>query len=479
MMPLFRKRVEVEEIVLREPVITVLKNRAGVLNVSTLGPREPPPKTPSKTPRLARGAEAEAGPLHALAILAVEHLAVTGGKLIYRDESAPASASSAHAAFTVDAVDAIDFRLDSLRLGGMPRLHLTAVLRPLNLPVTLDGTAGPLEETLDLGRLDLALSMGKVAVKLTGRAVGGNLDLTLNAPKINTADLPVTVPLAKPVEIKDLLAAAEIKRTEARLNVLSLRVFSGQVKARGALTIGTEAPPFTGKMEVKGLQIGPALDALGDVIGAGQVKISGTAGADLAVHGRGFSVPEVTKSLRGMGHLMVKEGRIEGVNILKDAIALLKGAGVATEDAKVTVFSSLKSDFTVKDGRIRVQNLVLDNRDFQASMAGSMGFDQTLTLSAKLSLSEELSRRVTGLSPAVRLGTSGGRLTIPLLVTGTIRAPAVSLDTRALAGTVKKRVRKKVQEELEKAAEDVRQGKTRPQDLKKRGEELLKGLFGK
>ena len=37
LMPLFSGKVEVEEITLRHPVITVIKNKNGVLNVSTIG----------------------------------------------------------------------------------------------------------------------------------------------------------------------------------------------------------------------------------------------------------------------------------------------------------------------------------------------------------------------------------------------------------------------------------------------------------
>ena len=50
-MPLLSGQVEVEEITLRDPVITVIKNKAGVLNVSTIGRKGTKlPTTPSKAP---------------------------------------------------------------------------------------------------------------------------------------------------------------------------------------------------------------------------------------------------------------------------------------------------------------------------------------------------------------------------------------------------------------------------------------------
>jgi AsmA protein len=41
--PLLTKKIEVEEITLREPLITVIKSKAGVTNVSTIGPKSPVP----------------------------------------------------------------------------------------------------------------------------------------------------------------------------------------------------------------------------------------------------------------------------------------------------------------------------------------------------------------------------------------------------------------------------------------------------
>src|SRR5512147_723951 len=49
LMPLLKGKVEVEEITLRDPVITVIKNKNGVLNVATLGrPGVAAPETPSR-----------------------------------------------------------------------------------------------------------------------------------------------------------------------------------------------------------------------------------------------------------------------------------------------------------------------------------------------------------------------------------------------------------------------------------------------
>src|SRR5262245_23979720 len=82
LMPLLGGRMEVEEIALREPVITVIKNKAGVLNVSTIGPKMSAPPTAQPESRPSQG-----DPLQALAMLAVDRLSIVGGQLTYRDVS--------------------------------------------------------------------------------------------------------------------------------------------------------------------------------------------------------------------------------------------------------------------------------------------------------------------------------------------------------------------------------------------------------
>lgn len=75
LMPLLGGKVEVEEITLRVPVITVIKNKNGVLNVSTIGRTGIElPKTPSRAP-----IPSTEGPLKILALLAVDRVTITGG----------------------------------------------------------------------------------------------------------------------------------------------------------------------------------------------------------------------------------------------------------------------------------------------------------------------------------------------------------------------------------------------------------------
>ena len=409
LMPLLSGKVEVEEITLRDPLITVIKNKNGVLNVSTIGRTGVElPKTPSRAP-----IPSTEGPLKILALLAVDRVSIVGGTLTYRDLSA--------AKPTEYVLQDMKLLLQSIRLGQTPSLHFGALVQPFNLPVTLDGTFGPLKESTDIDAIHLQLGVGKTDFTITGKTVGQNATVNISSPVINTANLPMTLSLNKPIAIIDLKIAAEVKGQEAKLNALSFQLFDGQVKGQGTLIAGSDALPFSSTMTIQGLQLGPALDA----VAATQVSISGTAGADLALQGRGFSMPDLTKSLEGTSHVAVKDGKIEGVNLLQEAISILKVAGISLDNAKATVFSTIETDLAIKQGIINVQHLLMDSHDFQATGGGTIGFDQTLNLTMNLNLSQDLSQKIAGASPVAKLAMKEGRLSLPLIITGTVQAPCM------------------------------------------------------
>src|SRR6185436_8036051 len=114
--------------------------------------------------------------------------------------------------------------LQSVRLGKTPSLHVGSLVQPFNMPVKLDGTFGPLRETMDIDAINFDLGVGKTDFTITGNAAGNDADINLTSPVINTANLPVALPLKKPVEIKNLQIAAEVRGQEAKLKTLSFQL---------------------------------------------------------------------------------------------------------------------------------------------------------------------------------------------------------------------------------------------------------------
>jgi len=534
LLPLLSKRVEIEEISVRDPLITVIKNKDGVTNLSTLGPRSATPAAPDK-PQSQQG-----DPLQALALLAVERLSIDGGTLIYRDLSAASKVEYQ--------IQDLTLLLRSVHLGETPTVHLDAMVQPYKLPVTLDGRFGPLAQTLDIQGFDFIAGIGKIAIGVKGALMGGKLDATLAALSINSADLPIALPLTKPVEIKDLRIVAhapyplkqgasameladvtdlglkiqtggsgmevkgtmlgghakivmtspsvntadlpvdtglkrpvelknlevnaDLKGQDARLSNLSFQLFNGDAKAQGGMSLGSSSPPFNGQVLIRRIALRPVLEALSP---ESKISMSGTAAADIAVAGRGFSLPDLTKALEGPGHVEIKEGKIEGVNLTGEAVALLKVAGISLDQARATAFSTLETDFMIKQGIVHIQRLLADSRDFQATGNGRVGFDQTLNLAVNLNLAQGMSQKIAGSSPVAKVAMKEGRLRLPLVITGTLQNPSYGLDAKALTG----KVQEQLQEKAKTAVEGLLQGTTQPSDLKKEGKDLLKGLLGR
>ncbi len=150
-------------------------------------------------------------------------------------------------------------------------------------------------------------------------------------------------------------------------------------------------------------------------------------------------------------------------------------AGIDLDQSKATVFSTIETAFLIKQGVVNVQNILVDSHDFQATGKGTIGFDQTLNLTLNLNLSQTLSQKIAGSSPIAKVALKDGRLRLPLRITGNTTNPSYGLDMKGLTG----KAQEQVQEKLKGAIEGLLQGTTKPSDLEKEGQDLLKGLLGR
>lgn len=612
LLPLLSRRVEVASLTLRDPVITIIADKRGVMNVSTIG-AAPSPSGPSTQER---PQPSSGNPLQMLALLAVDRLAIDGGTVLYRDLSTTPNREYQ--------LREMALLLTEVRLGQTPAIHLKTTVLPWNLPVTLDGRLGPLRETLEFEGYHMALAIGGITLNVKGALVGGILEATLSSPAINTADLPLALPLQKPVqindllmvakapfplpqtasplelaeipnlsltlnmgrsiiavtgtvldgqatvtvsapsltttdlpvaipltkpvvlndlsitaktrvpfrptappleiadvptlqarlvlgrsvvavtgtvrngqgvvtltspslqthdlpvdtglaqsmELKDLLVRADLKGQAVRVPTLSFHLFDGQVKGEGDLTLGTPAPPFHGKLRIDGLRLRPALAA---VTPESAVSLSGTAALDLMFTGRGFSAADMTTALEGRSHLRIKDGKIEGIDLLEDAIVLLNAAGLPTDRPKGTLFSTMETDLVINQGLVVVQKFDMVSRDFQATGRGTVRFDQTLDLVLDLHLSQPLTQKLVGASSVAKLAMKDGRLTLPLQIGGTVQRPSYTLNTKGLT----RKVQEQAQEKARETIKGLLEGTTTPRDFKEQGKDLLKGLLGR
>lgn len=538
--PLLSGRIVVDEIALRDPVITIVKNAQGLLNVSTLGAAGSPPSATVDGPASPSGSSGN--PLRLLALLAVDRVSLAGGRLTYRDLS-----SRTPTEYTLQDLHIV---LQQVHLGATPSLTLRTVLQPYDLVVTLDGAAGPLTESGDLDNVAARIGIGKIEAKVEGRLTNGRADFTVAAPSIAAGDVPLDLGLERPLLVKDftahivspypsppgrgamdmmtvdplslalvmggstlfltgslrageltidgaspvlhsvdvpvgmgaLAAPVHLERVRARVQVnlsanavdtrlriptFDCQVWGGRVTAAGSLAMHEIPAPFIGRLTVRDLQVA----SLMLMLGAKGVRVSGTAAADLALRGRGTTMPELTRSLVGTGRLSVADGTLEGVDLAQEALLLLKVLGVSASQLRGTAFSSLEGAWAIANGVAELERFQIESQEARVKARGTIGFDQTVNLHAQVALSETLSAKVA-VSPVLRLASRGGQVTVPILIRGTMTAPSYTLDTAAIAGSVQEQLKDRVG----LAAEKVLKGKAGARV--QQGMDALKRLFG-
>ncbi|HLK87287.1 MAG TPA: AsmA-like C-terminal region-containing protein [Candidatus Binataceae bacterium] len=177
LLPLLSHRIDVEQISLKQPVVHVIRNQRGELNLSTIG-RKPSEggetARPQAAPSGAAGAQplksapitqtapqnpsGGAGSLGALGNISVSSLTIDNGTIDYKQAGvAPAVLSAVNMdAEHLGLATPIDINLSMAALGTGKNISLSGKLGPIASNGTIDQTAIPLALSLDLGPVTMA-----------------------------------------------------------------------------------------------------------------------------------------------------------------------------------------------------------------------------------------------------------------------------------------------------------------------------------
>ncbi len=194
LMPLLSHRVEVEQVSLKQPVVHIIRNQRGQLNVSSIGkskpatgesvapaPAAPPPAagTPLKGAPLTQAGpqgQPSAGP-GALGEISVSSLTVEDATIVYQDAgAAPVTVSAVNLEVENLGVSTpIDIKLSLAALGTAKNLSLTGKVGPLITNGVIDMVALPLAFSFDVGPVTMAQLK---AVPQIAKALPPQLQLT-------------------------------------------------------------------------------------------------------------------------------------------------------------------------------------------------------------------------------------------------------------------------------------------------------------
>jgi hypothetical protein len=347
------------------------------------------------------------------------------------------------------------------------------VRKPVGRRLRLSGELGTKPSLESLG--PIAVALGDTNLRL--RPIAKPLGVSIEPAEIDLAS--VASALVLPVE--GLSGRVRVRKLDARFEPLALDgaleldavsakleaglvTISGPVRAVGtqilfddlSVVFAEQPMAVSGSYDLAAERL--AVDAavpqaeLGALVVAltGKRQISGALRAEASISG-----PIDVAALTGRGRFSVEPGRIQGFSLMKQVLGPLSAVPVLFAAAKgrdlsryeQEEFERLSADFTLADGRIATENLVLAYRGGTAYLKGHVGLvDRALALSGRVEIAREVD---------AELGkTSTRRTVIPIAaIGGTIDAPRVRIDPEVLASaaidySASDRVREKIDERL-------------------------------
>lgn len=422
LLPLFSGRVELGDISLIKPVITVIQAADGRMNISTLGSREhaPEAKTPERAPR---GGAGGAG-----AALASK-INIDSGTVAYVSHGKAGATSQ--------------YRIEDLDLtltGGGPQLAFKSdfKVKPGNLAVKVsDGqvalnsgktlTDAPLRGVVTIDGKDIG-ELTKTAMGPTpafGGALKGKFSLsgTVGAPAV-TGDVEVD----KPSVTQAQPACPDPKTRTLTLGTLKLNAsYRDQVLGARPLTTSLANAPITGQLS---LSLAPGLHAQLSDLGIKGLPLEKvlvdylcegyaiTGPLDLT-GGLSFSAQDVWHTLSGPGTLKIGPGKVVGhqalalvSNIVRvgGAVSALLNADVPNLGQSPLEYDSITGTYQITNGVLTTRDLLYSSRPMKVAIAGSYGFaTRNMDLDVTISHARgDIKAKVTGnaSSPSIRVNPS-------------------------------------------------------------------------
>lgn len=474
-LPLLSGRIAVDTVFLHGLSLNLAKNAAGKNNWEDLAAKEARPAKPEpekKEPGKPSLAGLSVGRLdirrtninwHDAAAgsrLAVHNLELSTGKFVSgepldlrlgfelaRDKAAPIKAvlqGRLTASADTLKLAKLDLKVDDSRLTGSMEIH---------------NFASPAV------RFDLALDKIDIDRYLTAEKPAGKPAAGAKSAPAPAAEPPVELPLStlRNLDVKGKFRIQEMKAlglrskdAQIQLNAKNglvafgpnqAKLYGGSYHGETVLDVRGRTPQLKMDEKLEQVQIGPLLKDM-------QLfdNYTGTGNIGLKLTAQGFDADQIKKSLNGTAAIAFRDGKIEGVDLIKlieQARALRDAArgkpvAVKAKESDATVFKSLTANIRVVNGIAQNNDLALDGPNLRATGHGMADLAR-----------ETLDYR---LNATVAEGTERRGTTVPVIVSGTFTNPSFDVDFGEL---LKKEAEKQIEKKLQKGLGELLQPKKR------------------
>lgn len=521
--PLLQKKIQVEQVLVHDPHIHVIRTKDGALNTASIGRVSSGPLSPSHNDEPAK----EVNPL--LGVFAVENLSLSGGQLTYEDRR------DKNGSFY--AVENLVLTTESVQWGKTARIQAEGMLQPFQTPIHFQGHVGPLQPTLDIPRIDFEGNLGKVDWSAKGKLTNGTLDMDVQVPRLATDDVPLELSLTKPVVVSPINAHVQMPvwsstgtSSPSGIRIQSFKadlhlgntlvhlvgegtplVFHVQGTASALSTqdfpvnFPLARPVVFDQLDIHSTIRGalievPVFEAKlfhGVLKGKGEWAYSGTSSV-FSSHGtlNGFAVEAVQAALHpspfgmtGVGDIQwdingssgdgshpqlsgpvnvrVGQGQISGVDILRMLEEALSMPDLFSGTPGATSFTLIQVHAEGHPQGVYIKQGAVDSTDFSVQCRGIVGWDHQVNIQGDFFFPQKIADKIIHRFPLAKVAKKEQGLSLPFVVKGTTQAPSLRLDTRSLGTQIQQKVNQAIEKMLQGDEKDM-------QELLNDGRDLLR-----
>jgi uncharacterized protein involved in outer membrane biogenesis len=351
----------------------------------------------------------------------------------------------------------IDLRANPQGGLAIRRIALTADGAHIEGTGTITNLAGPVGTIeLEAGALDLDQLMALASDFAEGSgpsSPSASPSTTAGSAAASAVDLTVSLTADRAtmagISIDAVSGRARLQGETLQVAPLQFGLFGGAYDGTLTATLGAE-PTFSWKAALKNVDVA-AVTAFAGSPGA----LTGRLLADVDLTGAGLTAAAAMKTARGTAHVIVSNGTVKNLALVKAAVAATsldpQAVIASSQEPHDEPFSELGATLAVASGTASTQDLHFVSDDIQLDAAGALKLDgSAVNLNGQVQLSEALSKQAGG--TLRRVAEQEGRITLPITITGGAGKYSIRIDAASVA-------RRAAESEAKKAAGDaIRRG---------------------
>jgi AsmA-like C-terminal region/AsmA family len=226
-----------------------------------------------------------------------------------------------------------------------------------------------------------------------------------------------------------------------------MNLYGGSYQGTMQVNLTPAEPSYTLDAKVAGLDIGQAINALTPA----KSVLLGVLDTDMRLAGQGFDWDAITKTLSGDGHVKIAAAQLTTLDLIPQLVQLLRNVGgqvglTIPSDWEPGALRAIEGDWHLRQGKILTDHLRLRGEGMEALLEGYVGLDQSIEYVGSFFLPAQFVARQG--APTRLRQDDAGRFIVPFTVQGTVTAPRISFDEKALVGLAGEEIVDKVRKQL-------------------------------